>query len=119
MTCPLEAMWYARHMYPFQVRPMDLFAKAFDTVNHEILIRKLDHYGIRGLALEWFKSYLEKRKQYVYCNMMSDMQFISCGVPQGSILGPLLFLIYINDLPNSSNIVKFQLFADDTCILLP
>ena len=91
--------------------------KAFDTVNHEILLNKLDHYGIRGTALQWFHSYLSNRKQFVFHNgESSKLQFINCGVPQGSVLGPLLFLLYINDLPNISNILQFYLFADDTNI---
>ena len=91
--------------------------KAFDTVNHKILLQKLDHYGIRGSALSWFESYLDNRKQYVYVNgESSDLKIISCGVPQGSVLGPLLFLLYINDLPNISNVLDFYLFADDTNI---
>ena len=91
--------------------------KAFDTVNHEILLSKLDHYGIRGTALLWFKSYLSNRKQYVFHNgESSKLQFINYGVPQGSVLGPLLFLLYINDLPNISNTLQFYLFADDTNI---
>ena len=91
--------------------------KAFDTVNHNILIKKLEHYGVCGILLEWFKSYLNERKQFVFMNgESSDLKYILCGVPQGSVLGPLLFLLYINDLPNISAKLKFFLFVDDTNI---
>ena len=93
------------------------FAKAFDTINHEILLSKLDQYGIRGLCNSWFKSYLSKRPQCVKIgNSISDSLDILCGVPQGSILGPILFLLYINDIKNSSKLIDFHLFADDTSL---
>ena len=91
------------------------FSKAFDTVNHDILLDKLFHYGIRGPAYKWFQSYLSDRSQYVtYNGVKSPTKQIKCGVPQGSILGPLLFLIYINDLPNVCKVMMPFLFADDT-----
>ena len=92
-------------------------AKAFDTVDHYILLNKLDRYGIRGTALDWFKSYLTDRTQKVSINgHLSDSRNIKSGVPQGSGLGPLLFLLYINDMPSASKLFKFHLFADDTSL---
>ncbi len=91
------------------------FSKAFDTINYEILTRKLQHYGIRGILLEWFVSYLADQSQYVqYNKQTSSRRKISYGVPQRSILGPLLFLIYINDLSQVSDKPFAVLYADDS-----
>ena len=95
-------------------------AKAFDTVNHDILMRKLENCGIRRIPLEWFNSYLNERKQLVKINEVKSATLtIKCGVPQGSVLGPLLFLIYIYDIHRVSKLLKFHLFADDTSLLFP
>ena len=90
--------------------------KAFDTVNHEILIKKL--FG-RGNILNWFRSYFDHRKQFVFLdNNKSQTKVITCGVPQGSVLGPLLFIMCINDLNNVSNEIFSILFADDTSVFI-
>ena len=93
--------------------------KAFDTVDHGILLSKMDYYGIRGLANNWFRSYLTDRQQFTsingYDSNCSSMKF---GVPQGSVLGPLLFLIYINDLNKAIKFSVVHHFADDTNLLV-
>ena len=89
-------------------------SKAFDTINHNILLTKLDNLGIRGVVNTWFRHYLTERKQYMEIHgVKSNLQQLTCGVPQGSILGPILFLLYINDIQNSTYL-KVLCFADDT-----
>ena len=89
--------------------------KAFDTIDHGLLLKKMEHLGIRGVVNNWLSSYLNNRKQYVEINnVSSDLQNIICGVPQGSVLGPILFIMYINDICNASDLLKMVLFADDT-----
>ena len=95
------------------------FSKAFDTVDHDILVRKLSDYGIRDNALARFQSCLLNRKQFVtYNGICSTSKGVKCGAPQGSILGPMLFLICINDLSNVSNKSQLVLFADDTNLFI-
>jgi len=92
--------------------------KAFDFVNHSILLDKLHHSGVRGIANDLFKSYLSGQSQYLemYDNKSLQLAVLNC-VPQGSILGLIIFLLYINDLPNSLQSIP-RFFADDTCLLL-
>ena len=93
------------------------FQKAFDTVDHKILLKKLDYYGIKGIANKWFESYLQNRQQFVCINGFKNT-IMKYGVPQGSVLGPLLFLIYINDLHKALSYSKTRHFADDTSLII-
>ena len=90
-------------------------SKAFDTVDHQILLKKLEYYGIAGNNLRWFENYLKDRQQFIsFENNSTKKVTITCGVPQGSILGPLLFLLYVNDLHHASKVLNPIMFADDT-----
>ena len=95
-----------------------ILKKAFDTVDHNVLLDKLNHYGFHGIINSWFSSYLKNRTQTTQVDhYISDKAVVGCGVPQGSVLGPLLFLLYVNDIHRCSNKLRFYLFADDTNIL--
>ncbi len=100
--------------------PVNIFldlSKAFDTLDHHILIKNLEFYGLQGLSVKLMESYLSNRTQYVEIDESnSDMLHLSTGVPQGSILGPLLFIIYINDISNASKMFDFIIYADDTTL---
>ena len=94
-------------------------AKAFDCVNHDILLRKLEYYGFRANTLMWFESYLKNRKQYVSIRQQcSDVYELKWGIPQGGTLAPILFILFINDITASSEKFDFSVYADDTCLIL-
>ena len=94
-------------------------SKAFDCVNHDKLIRKLEYYGVRANALIWFQSYLDERSQFVTIrNIKSNAYKLACGVPQGGTLAPILFILFVNDIIHSSKVFDFSIYADDTCLII-
>ena len=94
-------------------------SKAFDTVNHRILLRKLEYYGFRSTTLMWFESYLTNREQYVGIRKScSDKYTLNWGIPQGGVLAPILFILFMNDIDESTNVFDFSMYADDTCLIL-
>lgn len=114
----VESVRLSLEDHKYSIGLMCDLSKAFDSLNHNILMQKLNFYGIRGTASDWFQSYLSNRKQVVqFEGETSNNAQLSCGVPQGTILGPLLFIIYVNDLYKSSDAAEMFLYADDTNIL--
>ena len=112
----IDKITNARDSNAFSIGIFIDLSNGFDTLNHNILFDKLEHDGIRGVVLQWFKSYLHNRPQYVVYNGWQSAKFtIKCGIPHGSILGPILFLNYINDI---TNVFRLLLFADDTNIFM-
>ena len=119
MTALLEATnnWYLNIDSLLNGALFLYLKKAFDTVNHEILLRKLQIYGVDLHSRRWFKSYLSNRKQSTFVNgTQSSYLDILCGVPQGSVLGPLLFRVYINDIEQCELSSKVEMYADDTSL---
>ena len=119
-TAAIEFVEYLKLELDKGHNPLSVFidlSKAFDTLNHRILLRKLSYYGVNNIEIKWFENYLQNRLQYVhYEDHDSDFLPILTGVPQGSILGPLLFTIYINDINTISDFFKIICFADDTTL---
>ena len=111
-----ESLWNIDNNLLNGVIFLDL-KKALDTMDHAILLGKLKLYGVSSQSLNWFRSYLSDRKQQTFIDgVQSDFCNITCGIPQGSILGPLLFTIYINDLPSCNLFSKPRMYADDTTL---
>ena len=112
-----EAIYDSLNSKKHHVSLMIDLKKAFDTVNHNILLKKLQLYGIRGIGLDWIRDYLTNRRSYVALGKdSSGTKVTNIGIPQGSVIGPILFIIYINDLPKTSDYLRATLFADDTTL---